>query len=115
MRCHSSVFPRNRVLGLALLGLAALTGACKDRAPNTPITLIQTPFDEGGRVTIVFTLRNPDTTHVDVEVQWATTEGPFVAASPTPDSPPTTGLTASPGGTVHRFIWDAMTDLGPGQ
>ncbi len=111
-----SRFPSGSLWGLGLaLAALALAGGCKDRAPNTPITLIQTPFAEGGHVPIVFTLRNPDTTRVDVDVSWAPSGGSFVTATAAPQSPPMHNLSASPGGTVHRFVWDALADLGAGQ
>ncbi|GIW70566.1 MAG: hypothetical protein KatS3mg102_0108 [Planctomycetota bacterium] len=103
-------------LAVAIAVLAgSMTAGCRDRDPNTPITLLEQPVDAGGVIELVYTLRNPDTRRVNVTVSWAAADGVFAPATPAPGSPRTTELEASPGGTVHRFLWDALADLGPGR
>lgn len=109
---------RDRFAALAALGAALLFAAgCKDRNPNTPIVRVTTPGTVGGRaVPIEYVLRNPDTKHVEVEVKFSVDRGKhFSTATPAPGSEGTVNLEASPGGTRHSFLWNALEDLGPGR
>ena len=102
-------------LGACLvLALVAFSG-CRDHDTNVPIALTQTPASQGGIVTLTYTLRNPDTVSVVVAIEYVGTDGIYRTATPATGSEPTTGLAATPGGTIHTFLWDARTDLGLGQ
>ncbi|HVY62203.1 MAG TPA: hypothetical protein VHF22_11155, partial [Planctomycetota bacterium] len=109
-----------RSLALAALTLclpaAALLG-CRNRSSNTPIAIIGTPLNAGGRaVPVSYLLRNQDTTSVDVFVLYSTDGGrTYQGATAAPGGEGTTSLSASPGGTTHVYLWNALADLGPGR
>jgi len=105
------------LLATLAIALPASLGGCRDRDPNTPIALISTPSGQGGEaVSILYVLRNPDTRSASISCIFSTDFGAsYRAATRGVGGEGTENLQASPGGTSHTFVWNALADLGPGR
>lgn len=106
-----------RSLALAAALAFALPLACRNTSPNTPIALMTTPTAVGGRaVSIFYVLRNQDTIFARVLPIFSVDNGlTFFNATPAPGGEGIDNLQASPGGTAHVFLWNAVADIGPGR
>jgi len=68
-----------------------------------------------GTVSIPFTLIDSDSDNVDVEIQFSLGGGSsFQTAIPAATSPPISGLSTSPPGVTHSFVWDYGSQIGLG-
>ncbi|MCZ6690818.1 MAG: hypothetical protein O7H41_14595 [Planctomycetota bacterium] len=65
-----------------------------------------------GNITITYSLRDTESELQNILVEFDTGSGPLPATEG-PGSDGTTGLTASPAGIAHTFVWDSFADLGP--
>jgi hypothetical protein len=85
---------------------------------EAPIASVVTPtLEQSGNVIISYTLYDSNSDPVDVEVKYSTDGGGTWSVAdatevPGPPSEGTSGLTSSPGGTVHVFVWDSLADIG---
>jgi len=85
---------------------------------EAPIAQVDTPTTvQSGDVFITYTLFDSNSDPVDIEIEWwdpfdATPQWKPATEVPGAPSEGTTGLTSSPGGTSHIFVWDSLTDMG---
>jgi len=101
---------------LGLLCLALLPG-CRDEDTNLPFSVPATPNPPivTGPTPIFFDLIGPSGTSALVAVQYTTDRGQtFVDATPAPGSPSQAQVAAAPDGFEQFFLWDPLSDLGPG-
>ena len=103
-------------------GDARSTGAFEVRNFNVlPTVAVTTPSgNQSNSVPVSYTLTDPESDAADLTVEWSvSTDGggtwsPYAAASEVPGAPSEgiTGLVATPGGTLHVFVWNAFADVG---
>ncbi|MHC4661566.1 MAG: hypothetical protein ACYS8W_07745, partial [Planctomycetota bacterium] len=70
---------------------------------------------EIGNVTINYDLFDNESNAVDINVRYSVDGGQsYSPATEAPDPPSqgTTGLSATPGGDLHVFVWDSLADVG---
>src|SRR5438093_220640 len=95
---------------------AAIIPACKKHrtpTPNSPPSvLIGTPAGAvTGNITISYTLIDAETNQCSTTAQFSIDGGSsFATATPGPGGSGLVGLSSSPGGTSHTFVWDSLTD-----
>jgi hypothetical protein len=81
-----------------------------------PVATVSTPSGAvNGYVPISYILTDADSETCNIQVQYSDTlDGPgvWVQAHSGPGGDGTTGLTSSPGGTTHTFLWNSYSDIG---
>lgn len=95
-------------------GAAGTSGAFDvNNRPFTPpsAALLTPPGVSSGNVAISFTLFDAEGDACSVFVEVSLNGGAtYAPATPGPGSGPLTGLSASPGGSVHGFVWNSFAD-----
>ncbi len=94
-----------------LLGVYIFTGSASTVVPSAAIT---TPSGtQSGNVTINYTLTDANSDPCSILAQYSPDGGTtWDAATLGSGGDATTGLTSSPSGTSHSFVWASGTDLG---
>ncbi len=83
--------------------------------PTPSVALTQPQDQAGSPVELAFVVTDGDGARARVELEVSADGGAtWTPARPAPAQGPTFALESSPGGTAHRFLWDARADLGPG-
>lgn len=84
------------------------------RQNTPPRAVVTTPQDEvSGRVAIEYRLFDEDSDRLNIKAEYSTDwGGSFMQASGAGQGTQTTGLSSSPGGQTHSFVWDTVADLG---
>jgi cyclophilin family peptidyl-prolyl cis-trans isomerase len=88
--------------------------AMTPRVNEPPSVLVTTPLaTPSGLIPISYTLSDPDSDVCSIQVQYSIDGGAnWLPATQGPGGSGTSGLTASPAGTVHTFAWSSFADLG---
>lgn len=82
---------------------------------GVPAVAIQQPPDPAsGDIPLVFNVSDADADPVDIDIAFARADGVFRSASPGAGGSGVTGLSSSPDGIGHTFVWDSRTDLPDG-
>jgi len=94
-------------------------GNAKQSAPfdvnnnEAPSVAITTPSGEqSGNVAITYTLYDSNSDPVDIEVQWYDPVADQWNPATQAGGDSLTGLSSSPSGVSHVFVWDSLTDFG---
>jgi len=105
---------------IGLLLLIAVAPACgghgggKPKGPNVPPTaLVTTPAGvQTGIIPVAYTISDPESHAASIVAEWSPDAGTtwFPATRNLVGGEPVTGLSTSPGGTAHVFLWDSATD-----
>jgi len=79
-----------------------------------PSTSVTTPSTvQSGNVTITYSVRDVESDSCSIFVEYSPDGGSnWYAASAGPGGDGVSGLTTSPAGTSHTYVWDSDTDLG---
>ncbi|MFC1706706.1 hypothetical protein ACFL59_07785, partial [Planctomycetota bacterium] len=105
-------------VGYPIAGILGLTSGDSDKGvqPNTaPTVTVAAVSRQKGEVELQYTVADPEANPVSVHVEYAVGDEEFKEASAAPRSESLSALTAAPGGTPHRFVWNATSDLGSDQ
>jgi hypothetical protein len=106
--------------GILILALVAAGPACGSGGGgggalpvfSTPTVFASTPVGiQHSVVPIDFTVTDAESDPVAITVEFSTNDGTtFAPATPAYGNGPLTGLPTSPGGTVHTFLWNSVSD-----
>ncbi|MCZ6690819.1 MAG: hypothetical protein O7H41_14600 [Planctomycetota bacterium] len=99
------------------LGTSDTSNAFVVNNNDAPVTAIVTPGGlQSGDVTISYTLTDTNSDAASIQVRYSTTDNGLIWAvameQTGPPSEGTTGLTTSPSGIPHIFVWDSIGNIG---
>jgi uncharacterized repeat protein (TIGR03803 family) len=101
--------PTNQGVLFDLTTTATATGSPPTASVTTPSgTLVN-------NISVAYSLKDPESDPASILVQFSTNGGAtFATATAGPGGDGTTGLTTSPAGVAHTFVWNSFADLGAG-